>query len=457
VEYYNARVSAYGGVVADGDSWRWEPMVHPDDLEETSRAWAAAVAGRRQYEHEHRLRMADGTWRWHLSRGIPLQEEPDGPVHWYGTATDVHDQRRAQEELRRTQESLGLAMLGGRMGWWSRDVGTSEVTWSPELEAIVGLPPGGFRAAGGDEDAFFALVHPDDRAAVMRAVGDAIATGGDYVIEFRYRHAGGAWRWMEGRGRTVLEGGRPAFLFGIGIDIDERKQADGLRDLFVGMLSHELRTPVTAIYGGAQLLRREHLPEEARRDITADLVTESERLERLVENLLVLARVERNAELGGHEPVMLRPILQLVADSEGRRHPGARVELVVEPGLPPAAGEEASVELVVRNVVSNALKYGPTGEPVRVRAVRGDDEILVTVEDRGPGIAPEDRQRVFELFYRSERARRAAPGAGIGLYVVRALVEGMGGRVWAEPGDPVGTRLGFALRRYVEPATPPSG
>jgi PAS domain S-box-containing protein len=388
---------------------------------------------------------------------VPLQESPDAAVRWYGTATDVHDLRRAQDEVSRVQGSLGLAMRGGRMGWWGRDLVTNEVTWSEELEAIVGLPPGGFASAGGDEDAFFALVHPDDRAAVAEAVETAVRTGADYIVEFRYRHAGGTWRWMEGRGRAVDAGGRPAWLFGLGIDIHDRKQAEGVREVFLGMLSHELRTPVTAIYGGAQLLRRDLLPDDLRREITADLVAESERLERLVENLLVVARVERHADLGGRDPVMLRPLVARVVDGERRHRPGATVEVAVEPGLPPAMGDEASVELVLRNILSNALKYGPPDGPVRVEATTADDGVVVRVVDRGPGIAPGDLQRVFDLFYRAEASRRAAPGAGIGLYVVRALVEAMGGRVSARPADGGGMEIGFALPVYTEAAAEAGG
>ena len=120
---YNGRIADYAE--AQGDSgWEWRRLVHPDDLAGTEAVWAAAVATGTSYEHEHRLRMADGTYRWHLSRGVRVTTPGTADVCWYGTATDIDTSSEAEELLRRTQSSLALAMRGGRMGWWTRDLET---------------------------------------------------------------------------------------------------------------------------------------------------------------------------------------------------------------------------------------------------------------------------------------------------------------------------------------------
>jgi PAS domain S-box-containing protein len=574
VRDYNGRIADYADARAEGsEGWAWERLVHPDDLAATIEAWRAATATGVPYEHEHRLRMADGTYRWHLSRGVPVADEVTGATTWYGTATDIDTGRDAEDLLRRTQSSLALAMRAGRMGWWTRDLRTEVVTWSPELEELFGLPRGGFE---GRESSFLDRVLEEDRAAVSGAVADAIANGTDYAAEFRFRHADGSIRWMDGRGRaTYDDDGLPTVLYGIGIDITtrkeaeetirareerlrlaaeagefglydydlvgggqywspellkilgadgatspeeaaihpddrdetlarfaaaqaptgdgsfdfeyrmvrkdgtvrwvsthgrtyfsapepsperiplrsigvvvdvtEQKRADELRDVFVGMLSHELRTPVTAIYGGSQVLRRDHVDEATRQEIIGDIISESERLERLVENLLVLARAERHADLGGREPVLLRPLLSRVIADKRRRWPGSQLEFEVEPGLPPVSGDEASIELILRNLISNALKYGsPTGV-VEVTATRSGEMVSVAVIDDGPGIEPSQIDRLFDLFYRADDARRRAQGAGIGLFVVRALVESTGGRVWASNRPAGGAEFRFEL------------
>jgi PAS domain S-box-containing protein len=130
----------------------------------------------------------------------------------------------AEAALRESQEVLSLAMRGGRMGAWVRDLATNKVWWSRELEELFGLPPGGFK---GTEADFLEYVHEQDRAPIVKAVESAITTGTDYAIEFRFRQGPDAWRWMDGRGRAIYgEDGRATRLFGIGIDITERRQAE---------------------------------------------------------------------------------------------------------------------------------------------------------------------------------------------------------------------------------------
>jgi PAS domain S-box-containing protein len=131
---------------------------------------------------------------------------------------------RAEHALRESRDVLALAMRGGRMGAWSRDLRTGEVWWSRELEQIFNVPAPAFV---GTESGFFALVHEDDRDAVGRAVAQAIDQHDDYLVEFRFKPDGGDWRWMEGRGRAVYAvDGTPLTLYGVGIDITERKAAE---------------------------------------------------------------------------------------------------------------------------------------------------------------------------------------------------------------------------------------
>ena len=129
---------------------------------------------------------------------------------------------RAEAALRESRDVLALAMRGGRMGAWARNLFTNEVWWSRELEEIFGLPPGGF---AGTEAGFLAFVHEEDRARVESAVAAAIADRTDYVVDFRFRHPVDGWRWMEGRGRAVYsDEGNAISLYGLGIDITERRE-----------------------------------------------------------------------------------------------------------------------------------------------------------------------------------------------------------------------------------------
>ena len=232
---------------------------------------------------------------------------------------------------------------------------------------------------------------------------------------------------------------------------DERRAA-ALREAFIGVISHELRTPITTIYGLTKMLRQrlEALAPEIRRQAIEDVEAEADRLYRLVEDLLILSRAERGRVEISDEPLLVEKVLRHAVDAEAARWPTRSFELAVEPSIPLVLGEATYVEQVVRNLLSNAAKYSPIGSGVRVTVRHEGDEVVVRVVDGGIGIGPDDEQRLFELFYRSANASRQAAGAGIGLFVCRQLVEAMGGRVWARGLDAGGAEFGFALPAHVE-------
>ena len=228
-------------------------------------------------------------------------------------------------------------------------------------------------------------------------------------------------------------------------------RAQALRDAFIGVISHELRTPITTIYGLSKMLRQRHdsLSEEVRFRAIEDVEAEAERLHRLVEDLLVLSRAEAGRVEIADEPLNVPRLLGRVVDIEAGRLPDRRFELEIDGDLPLVAGEETYVEQVVRNLLTNAAKYSAPPAPIRIRAEQVGDELVVRVLDEGIGLPEPDAARAFDLFYRSPAATRVAAGAGIGLFVCRQLIEAMGGRVWARPREGGGTEVGFAL-----PASP---
>jgi signal transduction histidine kinase len=230
------------------------------------------------------------------------------------------------------------------------------------------------------------------------------------------------------------------------------QRAGQLRDAFIGVISHELRTPITTIYGLSKMLRQRgtSLDPEVLVSTIEDVEAEADRLQRLVEDLLVLSRAERGAvEIQG-EPLGLARILRRVVGAERGRLPQRVIELDADDGLPLVIGEETYVEQVVRNLMTNAAKYSDRATPIEIVAELVGDEVVVRVMDGGIGIAEEDTELLFQLFYRSTSAARMAGGAGIGLFVCRHLVEAMGGRIWATPRSPTGTEVGFALPIHAE-------
>jgi K+-sensing histidine kinase KdpD len=232
-------------------------------------------------------------------------------------------------------------------------------------------------------------------------------------------------------------------------DVTEARRQEMLREAFLSLLSHELRTPMTAVYGGATLLQRvgDSLDANTRNELRKDIVTEADRLSRLIDDLLVLTRVEQGVEVG-QEPALLQHIVAEVVERDRRGLVSTSILVAAEAGLPPVKGDETSIRQVTHNLLSNAVKYSPIGSEIEVRVEPGEGEVLVRVLDRGAGLTVEEAPHVFEMFYRGTTPKSTAPGIGIGLFVSQRLVEAMGGRIWTSAREGGGSEFGFALPEW---------
>jgi K+-sensing histidine kinase KdpD len=241
------------------------------------------------------------------------------------------------------------------------------------------------------------------------------------------------------------------------VDVAERsraaQRAQELREAFTGVISHELRTPITTIYGMSQVLRQRHgsMEPTALRQMIEDIEGEADRLRRLAEDLLVLSRTESGRLQVTLDPLLIGHVIRRRIAEEEQRWPQHRFSVEIPVGLGLVLGEEMYVEQVVQNLLSNAAKYSEPGSAVRVVVEQETGEIRVRVLDEGIGLADESTERLFELFYRSPDATRQASGAGIGLFVCRQLIESMDGRIWARSRERGGSEFGFGLPVVEEP------
>ena len=239
------------------------------------------------------------------------------------------------------------------------------------------------------------------------------------------------------------------------------RRTDELRKVLLNAVSHDLRTPLSSIVAGSESLLQLDGPsdsgwsEDDRREFAQSIRTEALRLNRIVENLLDLSRIEAGSIRPRKDWHDLRI---LVADVLGRLRPltEPRVLTLDAPDdLPPVALDHAEIDQVLSNLVENAVKHTPDGTPIEISLRLQEDEAVVEVADHGPGVPLADLQHLFESFYRGDSARSGSRGSGLGLAVVRGLIEAHGGRVWAENVPDAGARFGFALP--IGPAVLPAG
>ncbi len=222
--------------------------------------------------------------------------------------------------------------------------------------------------------------------------------------------------------------------------------SNAVKDEFLGLVSHELRTPVTTIVGNAHLLRDRsaHLSQENRESMLSDIANDAERLRTIVENLLLLTRLE--SEPGAEaEPQILAHVVRKTVDAYAARNPGRRITLQSEPRYVIVESDRTYLEMVVENLLSNADKYSPLDAEVEVIVRTVGREAQVLVLDRGIGIEDDESAAIFTPFYRAAAARGQPAGVGIGLAVCRRIVESLGGRIWARSREGGGAEVGFAL------------
>jgi two-component system phosphate regulon sensor histidine kinase PhoR len=254
--------------------------------------------------------------------------------------------------------------------------------------------------------------------------------------------------------RTIIARAAPAIgdaAHGVVVvmhDITDLRRADQIRRDFVANVSHELRTPLTAIRGYVEALGEEDASLEDTRRFVAIITRHTERMERLVKDLLRLARLDAGQETLAVVDCEIRTLVQAVSTdvareiSERRQH----VEIDIAPGAEIIRGDPARLHDALRNLIANAVTYGPEGTTVRIEASRTDHHVAISVLDEGPGIPEEDLSRVFERFYRVDKSRARDPGGtGLGLAIVKHLVELHGGEVRAENRPEGGARFTITL------------
>lgn len=220
-------------------------------------------------------------------------------------------------------------------------------------------------------------------------------------------------------------------------DVTRLREAEQLKDDFLSLISHEFRTPLTSIHGGAHLLAADDgaLDEATRRSLLTDLVAESERLERMLGNMLSLTHIQAGRLEAATEPVLVAALARQVSGEAARRAPIHRFVVDIPPDTPLAEGDPELLGQVLRNLYENAVKYAPNGGEIRTTATASAGSVTIAVSDEGVGIAPEHVGQVFERF-RRPGADPTVRGMGLGLYLSRQLVEAQGGTIAAYSAGP---------------------
>jgi len=238
------------------------------------------------------------------------------------------------------------------------------------------------------------------------------------------------------------------------VDITKHKKLDQLKDDFIGLVSHELRSPMTVIMGAINTVLSEgaHLSEEETRQLLKDAALESETLSHLLGNLLELSRVQAERLVLHAEAIDVNRVIQEAIEGVKRQSSTHQFVVSAPQKLPPVYADPLRLERIIYNLLENAVKYSPQGREIKVTVKPDKEQLVIGVSDRGVGISPVDQAKLFAPFQRLEESRPGgARGVGLGLLVCQRLVEAHGGRIWVESKPGRGSTFFFTLP--LKPAT----
>jgi PAS domain S-box-containing protein len=320
--------------------------------------------------------------------------------------------QRAHERAVFDASADGIAVLddAGRVLRWNP--AAARFTAVP-AEAVIGRPPPFPLPAPGEK-----LTHQLESGRWLDVVGARIEETGELVVDFR--------------------------------DVTAAKELEEAKDLFLATTSHELRTPITIVRGFASTLdaRWDKLSDAERRAAVHTIAERSRSLGQLMDHLLLGSRAGAEEQVVGDEPSDLAKRVRAATLGLPVLSDRHRVEVRIADGLPPVMGDALATDIVLGQLLENAFKYSPNGGLINVAAWPEEGKVVVVVDDEGVGIAPSDRERIFERFVQVDSGdRRRFGGVGLGLYIVRGLVRAQGGEVSAHAGPGGGTRMRLVLRR----------
>jgi PAS domain S-box-containing protein len=438
--------------------------IHADDREPTREAIERSIADRAVYDvHYRTVHPETGAQKWIRAIGRTSYAADGTPRRFDGVTLDVTAQRRAEEQLRESEERFRAFMDNNPAATWVTDAEGRIRYVNATYRRLFKFPA---REIVG---AFPSDLYPEEFAGEYVRTIRAVADSGEplEIVERAPRRDGSVGEFLVYK--FPLPGGE--WVGGVAIDISERlraeeqlRDADRRKDEFLALLAHELRNPLAPLRNGLQVMRLAGMNGEAAERARAVMERQLGHMVRLIDDLLDISRISRNKLELRRERVLLADVVASAVETARPALDAAGHEFAV--ALPPEPvyldADLTRLAQVFSNLLTNAAKYTERGGNVWLTAAPGDDEVVVAVRDTGIGIPAEALPSIFDMFSQVDRSiERATGGLGIGLALVKGLVEMHGGRVAAASGGPgAGSTFSVTLPRERErlfPAAPDVG
>jgi PAS domain S-box-containing protein len=460
IYWYNKRWHDYTGTtLEDMEGWGWQKVHHPEHVDRVVRRIRESFESGTPWEDTFPLRGADGSYRWFLSRALPIRNEAGEVVRWFGTNTDITKQIEAEKALRELNETLEQRVedeTRERLQIWNvsqdllvvADLDGKYISVNPAWTATLGWSNSELLGRTSQW-----LLHPDDQDRTFDEIGHLAAGRKTLRFENRFRHKDGSYRWVSWN--SAPDGGR---IYAMGRDVTELKDAEDMlrearaelaqfarRTMLTTMtasITHEISQPLAAMAAngnaGLRWLARTEPDLDEVRQALERVVENSHRASDIVAGIRAMFRKDGQKKESFNVNDLVRDVFALVRGELVRHKIVLRSEL--REALPKIAAERVPLQQVLLNLIMNAVE-AMVSVTDRARVLRVSSNtieeaygIVVTVEDSGTGIAGKDKDRIFEAFFTTK-----PEGMGMGLSICKSIVEAHGGRLWVTPGMPQGS------------------
>ncbi|MEO8475964.1 MAG: PAS domain-containing protein [Actinomycetota bacterium] len=429
----------------------WRAQMHPDDRERVLAEDARTNETGEPFDIEYRSITREGRTVWVLDQAVLLRDTEGKPLYWQGVRFDITDRMEAEQQLREAEERFRAIVehVPSAIYLDAADESMRTVYISPQIEAITGISASEWVA---DPLAWRNAIDPEDRDRVLEGYLPAARRREPWSDEYRLRTRDGRQIWVHDETTLLATGDAgPTFMQGVISDITERKLAertlreseqrereaadrlralDDMKNTFLAAVSHELRSPLTAILGLSLTLERTGgISEEDRDDLVVRLSANAKKLDRLLKDLLDIDRLNRGIVEPAYRATDIGALAQRTLESLDSLADRAVVSAL---GSVVVRADPAKVERIIENLLTNAARHTGPDRRIWLRVEGVDAGAMIAVEDDGPGVPPEIRAEIFEAFRQGPTASPHSPGTGIGLSLVARFAALHGGRAWVD-------------------------
>ncbi|MGA2888437.1 MAG: PAS domain-containing protein [Terracidiphilus sp.] len=458
IEVVNRQVLEYFGRTTEQlKGWSTGNEVHPDDLPGVYAAWVRSLETMCVYDVDHRLRRADGEYRWFHARGLPLFDPEGRVLRWYVLLTDIHDRKRAEENVRHSEALLAESQRLSLTGSFVWRVATDAIALSMQLYRIFEFD----QAAPVTFELIGTRIHPEDLPMFRELVERSRRDGSDMELELRLQMPDRSVKYLHIVAHNRADGDQPEYI-GAVQDVTQRRLSEealtraraelahvvGMTSMGVmtASIAHEVNQPLSGIITNASTCLRMLNTDPPNLDGARETAKRTLRDGNRASDVVTRLRTLYGKKEPSLEPMDLneaaREVIALQL-SELQRN-GAILQLEFAVDLPIVEGDRIQLQQVILNLVRNASDAMRDIEDrprrLQIRTEQVDENVCVAVQDSGIGFAPASADRLFESFYTTK-----PEGMGIGLSVSRSIIEAHGGRLWATANDGPGATFVFSI------------